>query len=444
MKYVLLMLILCCSLVGKAQSYRLKIVDPVICFDYKTNKIIVLEDSTYQLQISLSDKRLEKKPIFIDPQVHFEDLRQRYESVSEPGSSIYFIDNGCGWVLEFRNDSIVRIDQSFHHQNQYGGAFFMYEGRPFIFGGYGLFTTKSLLVGYNPMNSQWFAHSDKRPRVSFLNSLFQKRNDKVSFLCSEDDEPMHKNSSVHAFDFKTKEWIFLGKTLLFDTLNKVFKPYAKNQFLIYNDLIYQVDFFNGSLIEYRMSNDFYRRIHAFNNHIILLSTNTIHDTQINNGMLEVFSESEFNNMFYKRSLPLYIEKNFIHKNVVSRYVVFILVFIVLLLLVLWWLKSRRKKMKLTGEGPTLTVAELLTFWINKKDFTIELSEINDFVNYDSPSPDTLKKRRESLLKQFAMELSKKHNIAEDLIFITKVHPKDKRMKILILNSFLVNRLIKEK
>ena len=295
------------------------------------------------------------------------------------------------------------------------------------------------------MNSQWFAHSDKRPRVSFLNSLFQKRNDKVSFLCSEDDEPMHKNSSVHAFDFKTEEWVFLGKTLLFDTLNKVFKPYAKNQFLIYNDLIYKVDFFQGSLLEYRMSNDFCRRIHAFNNHIILLSTNTIHDTQINNGLLEVFSESDFKNKFYKRSLPLYIEKNFIHKNVVSRYVVvFILVFIILLLLVLWWLKSRRKQMKLTGEGPTLTVAELLTFWINKKDFTIELSEINDFVNYDSPSPDTLKKRRESLLKQFAMELSKEHNIAEDLIFSTKVHPKDKRMKILILNSFLVNRLIKEK
>ena len=37
----------------------------------------------------------------------------------EIGNKTYLVHQGCGPVLEFRNDSIVRIDHSFLQKNQY-------------------------------------------------------------------------------------------------------------------------------------------------------------------------------------------------------------------------------------------------------------------------------------------------------------------------------------
>ena len=43
----------------------------------------------------------------------------------------YLVYNGCGSVLEWRNDSIVRIDKSFLHKNQYGAVTFVYKNKIF-------------------------------------------------------------------------------------------------------------------------------------------------------------------------------------------------------------------------------------------------------------------------------------------------------------------------
>jgi hypothetical protein len=43
------------------------------------------------------------------------------------GKKTYLVHEGCGPVLEYRNDSIVRIDNSFLHRNQFGAARFVYN-----------------------------------------------------------------------------------------------------------------------------------------------------------------------------------------------------------------------------------------------------------------------------------------------------------------------------
>ena len=57
--------------------------------------------------------------------------------------------------MEFRNDSIVRIDKSFLHRNQYGAAAFDYKNQLYLFGGYGLFTFKNIITKYNFNSNQW-------------------------------------------------------------------------------------------------------------------------------------------------------------------------------------------------------------------------------------------------------------------------------------------------
>jgi hypothetical protein len=71
------------------------------------------------------------------------------------GSKTYLVHDGCGPVLEYRNDSIVRIDNSFLHRNQYKASHFIYKKEIYFFGGYGLFTTKNILTKFDFKTGEW-------------------------------------------------------------------------------------------------------------------------------------------------------------------------------------------------------------------------------------------------------------------------------------------------
>lgn len=75
------------------------------------------------------------------------------------GKKTYLVHEGCGPVLEFRNDSIVRIDNSFLHRNQYGAVRFVYNKEIYFFGGYGMFTFKNILTKYDFATREWIVVS---------------------------------------------------------------------------------------------------------------------------------------------------------------------------------------------------------------------------------------------------------------------------------------------
>ena len=80
--------------------------------------------------------------------------------------------------------------------------------------------------------------------------------------------------------------------------------------------------------------------------------------------------------------------------------------------------------------------ELLNFWLTKPDLKIEMNEINDFVAQDNPSIDTLKKRRETLLKGLrqAIDFYFRNELNEEKAISEYHHPQDSRMKILMLHE----------
>jgi hypothetical protein len=71
---------------------------------------------------------------------------------------------------------------------------------------------------------------------------------------------------------------------------------------------------------------------------------------------------------------------------------------------------------------------------------IEISMVNDIVSHDSPSVDTLKKRRETLLRDFRQKLATTFRLHPDEVFIEEKHPTDKRVKILKLNQKITDKL----
>jgi hypothetical protein len=76
-----------------------------------------------------------------------------------PGSTdIYFWDRAVGRVFRLPEDGpIERIDNSFQHRNQYGHRGWMdMQGRIYAFGGYGLFTLKSMVTRFSASSGEWF------------------------------------------------------------------------------------------------------------------------------------------------------------------------------------------------------------------------------------------------------------------------------------------------
>ena len=71
------------------------------------------------------------------------------------GTKTYLVHDGCGPVLEYRNDSIVRINDNYLQRNQFGNVHFVYNNEIYFYGGYGLFTTKNILTKYNFMTKDW-------------------------------------------------------------------------------------------------------------------------------------------------------------------------------------------------------------------------------------------------------------------------------------------------
>ena len=98
-------------------------------------------------------------------------------------------------------------------------------------------------------------------------------------------------------------------------------------------------------------------------------------------------------------------------------------------------KSGNGRLKLTTNEQ-----QLLDVFLTTGEGGIEISMVNDYVNYDAPSADTLKKRRENLLKELRQKLAASFRISPDEVFMEEKHPTDKRIKILKLHHKIADKL----
>ena len=68
---------------------------------------------------------------------------------------VYFLYPGGGLLFEYRDNIIIRIDESFPHRNQFSGHFFTYKNIPYLMGGYGYWKSNSLLTKFNFQTKEW-------------------------------------------------------------------------------------------------------------------------------------------------------------------------------------------------------------------------------------------------------------------------------------------------
>ena len=122
----------------------------------------------------------------------------------------YLLYPGGGILYEFYNGSIIRIDSSFAQRNQYAGAFFSYNNQLYLLGGYGFWTTKSILTKFNFNSGDWeYIKTSGTAPKGINNPVFILKNN-VLHLFNFNERPQNqspiKNQNLYSLNMETLTW----------------------------------------------------------------------------------------------------------------------------------------------------------------------------------------------------------------------------------------------
>ena len=370
----------------------------------------------------------------------------------------YLVYTGCGEVYEFRNDSIIRIDNSFQHKNQFGCCSFVYKDEIYYFGGYGLFTFKNILTKYDFKTKEW-----ELIKYNNYKNIPQPRDGAISFLkgdnfyllsgYTENQETDQVTGlgkqlfDIWKLNLKTKLWEYLGdlkdKSIVSTLADNSNSYQNQNKFYYEGNHIFQLDFENNKVNYFKQEDKFFfSRFEKYNsesNEIIYLlkkSDNSVIDTKI---IIEPFK--------------IYSGEIIKTENLVSsfNFTYALILFIILLVVIfIYFITKRKQKMVyenyITFKNNTffhknkpinnLSTDEinLLSFFFSNCGNPIQMNEVVDFVSKnDDTSYNTLTKKKDTILNNLKQKLAFVLDINEEDLFIYQKNNEDKRIKEIQLN-----------
>lgn len=234
-----------------------------ICFfqDAKTGKPITIVNDSLVYKGELKNPSKLKH-------TDYPDVLKNYTYHFNIKQHTYLVHVGCGPVLEYRNDSIVRIDNSFLQKNQYGASPFIYKNQICLFGGYGLFTSKNIITSFEIKTKEWYRlyyKEDEKPHERSGPVTFY--NDKGVFLFGGWETGLtsafEKDPNIWHLNYSNLEWQNLG---VYDNKIADFITKSKDNFftfqsttklyLVNGETILTIDFINNTATYFDNKNIF--------------------------------------------------------------------------------------------------------------------------------------------------------------------------------------------
>lgn len=412
-------------------------------YDYQEKTFCVLDDSTFIWKYDAKKTQWQKSHIDLSIDMPFSKFLAEFIPMSDKGTPVYFVHSGCGVVYALNENKIFRHDHSFYHMNQFDGSFFMDKGEPRIYGGYGLFTSKNIITRYDTTEREWFVLNNiGNPPPSSIRNIVQKNKnfyyvlDGLKLINSN----FEKINDLYRFDASTNKWSNIGritKNVLGKKIEFNFEHYQNHENLILccENMIITYDFNKLRYKKYKFySSSLFRSIIKVGSLYLIykVTSKPSRFIEISNGDFFKQFELEEGDLLIKK--PEYFSK---FKLLLSFFLAGFCFLIIILIIY-----KRDKKIITKNERLTEYIfddfndieKDLIKLLIKFQETGLEISFINDLVNHDNPSIDSLKKRRETLLKELRYKLALKFSIPQEEVFIEQRMTSDKRMKLLFINE----------
>jgi hypothetical protein len=413
-------------------------------YDYQEKAFCVLDDSTFLWKYNVKKEKWEKSPIELHLEMPFEKFLADFIPMSDEGTPVYFVFAGCGVVYSKNGNTIRRHDHSFYHMNQFDGAYFMDEGEPRIYGGYGLFTNKNIITRYDTTEREWFVinTSLNAPPAGIKCEIKKCKNHYYIFDGFRGLARNYFNQDrVWSLNLKTLKWKNIGKLnskILEKRVGNIHEEVQAigNDYSCFENEIIGYDFEKMRYKKYKVNaTNLFKKILKIDSLFLIIKT-----TSVPSRFVVIYDSSFLKQFRYEEG------KIIVKESKSSVFFLFIILLILVLFLVSYLLKRKTLKFKrknITVNGLVIetnefnqTEVEFLKLLIFHQENGLEISYINDLVSHDQPSIDTLKKRREILLKELRYKLAAKFNIQQEEVFIERRMKNDKRMKLLFLNELV--------
>ena len=175
----------------------------------------------------------------------------------------YLVHSGCGPVLEFRNDSLVRIDNSYLHNNQFGSTPFIYNNQIHYFGGYGLFTYKNIITRFDFKNGEWNqeqTYGEEFPEARCCEVFSYRKNNQLYIFggIANDPKNIREVNAVRPvfwkLDLATMTWENKG-TYNSELITTQYQSIQiKDKLYLFDQILLEVDLSNNEVKKYEYSN----------------------------------------------------------------------------------------------------------------------------------------------------------------------------------------------
>lgn len=175
----------------------------------------------------------------------------------------YLVHSGCGPVLEFRNDSVVRVDNSYLHNSQFGTTPFVYNNQIHYFGGYGLFTYKNIITRFDFKSGEWNqeqTYGEEFPEVRCCDVFsYRKNNDLYVFGgIANDPKNIREVNEVRPLlwklDLATMTWKNKGTYNSALITPKYQSIQIKDKLYLFDQILLEVDLSKNTVEKYEYSN----------------------------------------------------------------------------------------------------------------------------------------------------------------------------------------------
>lgn len=365
------------------------------------------------------------------------------------GNKTYLVHQGCGPVLEYRNDSIVRIDNSFLHRNQFGAVRFVYNNEIYFYGGYGLFTFKNILTKYDFQTREWrevqtFKELPMAPGAIFFSYLI---NDNL-YLCAgatyDENDIIRRKSlddTIWKLHLPTMKWTRHGEAkgiTKIDYLRSAFFNNNQENIYLINSEFYIINLVKNIREKYELK--FYSPIlsHYFEgNTIISVVKNELDQTKYFAVLpITIIKGKQLATAAFISPLPHYNLSILILKIVLALGI----------LLFIFRKKITPKLKPLNGiiynqqkdvflyKNKPITVFDeqekkLLLYLLEQNNEYVSLNNLNQL--FESNQAETISatvKRREQTVSRLLVKVSKMTGIEEEELFLEQKNNEDKRIK----------------
>lgn len=403
-----------------------------------------LNDSTW---ISLPSK----KTLQVSNTILEDEVISDFNHVYQTTDGTYFVHSGGGVVLLYDGTDLKRVDDSFYHQNQYGGKSFVYNNDPYLFGGQGLFTAKNILTRYDKQLREWIKvdQSGKIPEFN-RNALTAIVGDALYLLTHQSlpEDDQIKPLLVYRLGLDTMTWSLLGQTSqkltseLGFVFKKMFVDAVEDKLIMSTENgVFAIDFKNNyyqvMTLDYPLERSAIFNFQSNQNFIGFYCDNKSQLQSIIVNRDEFYSKAGNSDELYTVNLDLYY-------SVLIQILGIIIISIIMVVLIREIKLDRRIVIRLRNSSFIYGLRRLKCFNQNEVDFFIHIAEhdsitfreLEDLVSQSKDSAVTRTKNRERFFRLLNAKLRTVFNINPsenvDLIFI-HANQEDKRSKYYKLN-----------